>query len=83
MPYHIDDVGKKQNCTEKLEHISQALLQTVSLSVTENNFAILLFFFNWNRSIYTSWENTSFKTEKHDSIKFYCPLKENKYYKGK
>lgn len=46
MPYHIDDVGKKQNCTEKLEHISQALLQTVSLSVTENNFAILLFFFN-------------------------------------
>lgn len=43
MPYPIDDVGKEHNHFEKLEHISQALLQTVSLSVIENNFVILLF----------------------------------------
>lgn len=66
MPYHIDDAGKKRNCTEKLEHIRQALLQTVSLSVTENNFAILLFFKIETEASIPSWVNTSFKTEKHD-----------------
>lgn len=43
MPYPIDDVGKEHNHSEKLEHIRQALLQTVSLSAIENNFVILLF----------------------------------------
>lgn len=42
MPYPTDDVGKEHNHSEKLEYISQALLQTVSLSVIENNFVILL-----------------------------------------
>lgn len=38
-----DDAGKEHIQREKLESISQALLQTVSLSVVENNFAMLLF----------------------------------------
>jgi len=39
-----DDAGKEHIQREKLESTSQALLQTVSLSAVENNFAILLFF---------------------------------------
>lgn len=39
-----DDAGKDHIQREKLESISRALLQTVSLPVVQNNFAILLFF---------------------------------------
>lgn len=41
-----DDTGKEHIQREKLESISQALLQTVSLSVAEKNFAILLLWGN-------------------------------------
>lgn len=61
-----DDTGKEHIQREKLESISQALLQTVSLSVAGKNFAILLLWGNWNRNIYTWWVNMFFKRQKQD-----------------
>lgn len=56
-----DDAGKEHIQRKELESISQALSQTVSLPVLENNFAILLFLGNWKRNIYTWWANMFFK----------------------